>query len=67
MLVCSIFLYVRCESVRKIIDHVFGMFKKLFHILRLPMLVKKMSEVEQIVKVYCVLHNMGMQVSAFGV
>ena len=28
------------------------------------MLVKKMSEVEEIVKVCCVLHNMAMQVRA---
>lgn len=54
----------RCESVRKIIERVFGMLKKRFRILRLPMLVKKMSEVEEIVKVCCVLHNMAMQVRA---
>ncbi len=54
----------RCESVRKIIERVFGMLKKRVRILRL---VKKMSEVEQIVQVCCVLHNMFVQVSAFAV
>jgi hypothetical protein len=39
--------------MRKIIERVFGMLKKRFRILRLPMLVKKMSEVEDIVKVCC--------------
>ena len=52
------------ESVRKIIERVFGMLKKRVRILRL---VKKMSEVEQIVQVCCVLHNMFVQVSAFAV
>ena len=53
----------RCESVRKIIERVFGMLKKRFRILRLPMLVQDMSDVEDIVKTCCVLHNMGMQVT----
>jgi hypothetical protein len=48
----------RCESVRTIIERVFGMLKKRFRILRLSMLVKDMSEVEDLVKVCCVLHNM---------
>jgi hypothetical protein len=38
------------------------MLKKRFRILRLPMLVKDMAEVEDIVKVCCVLHNMCLQV-----
>ena len=52
--------------MRKIIERVFGMLKKRFRILRLPMLVKKMSEVEDIVKVCCVLHNMGIDVTFNG-
>ena len=44
-------VYARCETVRKIIERVFGMLKKRFRILRLPMLVKDMAEVEDIVKV----------------
>ena len=40
------------------------MLKKRFRILRLPMLVKDMAEVEDIVKVCCVLHNMCLQVHA---
>jgi hypothetical protein len=44
--------------VRKIIESVFGMLKKRFRILRLPMLVKDMSEVEELVKVCYVLRNM---------
>ena len=55
----------RCESVRKIIERVFGMLKKRFRILRLPMLVKDMAEVEDIVKVCCVLHNMCLQVHEY--
>jgi hypothetical protein len=55
-------VYTRCESVRKIIERVFDMLKKRFRILRLPMLVKDMTEVEHIVKVCCVLHNMCLQV-----
>ena len=55
----------RCESVRKIIERVFGMLKKRFRILRLPMLVKDTSEVEDMVKVCCVLHNMCLQVYVY--
>ena len=40
------------------------MLKKRFRILRLPMLVKDMAEVQDIVKVCCVLHNMCLQVYA---
>ena len=58
-------VYGRCESVRKIIERVFGMLKKRFRILRLPMLVKDMAEVEDIVKVCCVLHNMCLQVHEY--
>jgi hypothetical protein len=58
-------VYDRCESVRKIIERVFGMLKKRFRILRLPMLVKDMAEVEDIVKVCCVLHNMCLQVHKY--
>ena len=53
----------RCESVRKIIERVFGILKKRFRILWLPTLVKDTSEVEDMVKVCCVLHyNMCLQV-----
>jgi hypothetical protein len=55
----------RCESVRKIIERVFGMLKNRFRILRLPMLVQDMSEVEDMVKVCCVLHNMCLQVCVY--
>lgn len=41
------------------------MLKKRFRILRLPMLVKDMAEVEDIVKVCCVLHNMCLQVHEY--
>jgi hypothetical protein len=41
------------------------MFKKLFRILRLSMLVKDMSEVEDMVKVSCLLHNMCLQVCTY--
>jgi hypothetical protein len=58
------FWWHRCESVPKIITCVFGMIKKRFHMLRLSMLVIKMSEVQDIVKVCCVIHNMCIQVSA---
>ena len=40
------------------------MLKNRFRILRLPMLVQDMSEVEDMVKVCCVLHNMCLQVYA---
>ena len=41
------------------------MLKKRFRILRLPMLVENMSEVEDIVKGCCVLHNMCLQVCVY--
>ena len=58
-------MYTAGVSLRKIIERVFGMLKKRFHILRLPMLVKDMAEVEDIVKVCCVLHNMCLQVHEY--
>ena len=51
--------------MRNIIERVFGMLKKRFRILRLSMLVKDMSEVEDLVKVCCVLHNMCLQVCMY--
>jgi hypothetical protein len=41
------------------------MLKNRFRILRLPMLVQDMSEVEDMVKVCCVLHNMCLQVCVY--
>jgi hypothetical protein len=55
----------RCESVRKIIERVFGMLKKRFRILRLSRLVKDMSEVEDMVKLCCDQHNMCLQVCMY--
>jgi hypothetical protein len=55
--------------VRKIIEHVFDMLKTRFHILSLPMLIKSMTDVQDMVMmvhVFCVFHNICLELSTVG-
>ena len=53
--------FCRCESVRKVVERVFGMFKKRFRILKLPMLGRDINEIEDKLFSCFILHNMIMQ------
>jgi hypothetical protein len=47
----------RCESVRKAIERVFGMLKKRFRILKIPLPCRDIKLVADIVHCCCILHN----------
>ena len=49
------------RSVRKIIERVFGILKKRFRILKLPLCVKDLGDVEHVIRSCCILHNMIME------
>ena len=51
----------RCESVRKVVERVFGILKKRFRILKLPMLGRDINQIEDKLFSCCILHNMIMQ------
>ena len=56
----------RCESVRKIVERTFGMLKKRFRVLRLPMLYNRgtgggFAKLDNVFKTCCLLHNWLMQ------
>ena len=53
--------FCRCESVRKVVERVFGMLKKRFRILKLPMLGRDINEIEDKLFSCFILHNMIMQ------
>jgi len=47
-----------CESVRKAIERVFGILKKRFRILKIPLPCYNLLQVVDIVHSCCILHNM---------
>ncbi len=47
-----------CESVRKAIERVFGILKKRFRILKIPLPCYHLSQIVDIVHSCCILHNM---------
>ena len=47
--------------MRKIIERVFGILKKRFRILKLPLCVNDLAGVEHVIRSCCILHNMIMQ------
>jgi hypothetical protein len=47
-----------CESVRKAIERVFGILKKRFRILKIPLPCYNLSQIVDIVHSCCILHNM---------
>lgn len=50
-----------CESIRKDSERVFGVAKKRHRILRLPFLQHRAIDIDTIMKVCCILHNMLLQ------
>jgi hypothetical protein len=48
----------RCESVRKAIERVFGMLKKRFRILKIPLPCHNIFQITDILHSCCILHNM---------
>ena len=50
--------WYRCESVRKAIERVFGILKKRFRILKIPLPCYNLLQVVDIVHSCCILHNM---------
>ena len=50
-----------CESIRKDSERVFGVNKKRFRILRLPFLLHRARDIDTIMKVCVILHNMLLQ------
>lgn len=63
MLIChrAYNVHYRCESVRKAIERVFGMLKKRFRILKIPLPCRAIKLVADIVHSCCILHNMILQ------
>ena len=57
-------MYMRysCESVRKAIERVFGILKKRFRILKIPLPCYNLFQVVDIVHSCCILHNMILEV-----
>ena len=50
--------WYRCESVRKAIERVFGILKKRFRILKIPLPCYNLLQVVDILHSCCILHNM---------
>ena len=51
----------RCESVRKNVERTFGMLKKRFRLLSLPMLYSQhepATKIDNVFKTACIIHNM---------
>jgi hypothetical protein len=55
-------LYVpyRCESARKIVERVFGMLKKRFRYLKLPLLTQNITDIDNIIRSCFIMHNMNI-------
>ncbi len=51
----------RCESVRKAVERVFGMLKKRFRILKLPLTGDDIEEIEDMLFSCFIMHNMNMK------
>ena len=51
----------RCESVRKAVERVFGMLKKRFRILKLPLTGGDIGEIEDMLFSCFIMHNMNMK------
>ena len=47
----------RCESVRKIVERTFGILKKRFRVLRLPVMYSSGAKLDNVFKTCCLLHN----------
>jgi hypothetical protein len=50
----------RCESVRKVVERVFGMLKKRFRILKLSLLGGDIEEIENMLFSCSIMHNMNL-------
>ena len=48
----------RCESVRKAVERVFGILKKRFRVLKLPLMGGDVEEVEDMLFSCFIMHNM---------
>ncbi len=51
----------RCESVRKVVERVFGMLKKRFRILKLPLTDGDIQEIESMLFSSFIMHNMNLK------
>ncbi len=56
-----LFYTVRCESVRKTVERVFGMLKKRFRVLKLPLMGNNVEEIEDILFSCFIMHNMSLK------
>jgi hypothetical protein len=51
----------RCESARKDVEHVFGMLKKRFRFLKLPIIMNNIKDIEHMIHACFILHNMNIE------
>jgi hypothetical protein len=56
-----LFYTVRCESVRKAVERVFGMLKKRFRVLKLPLMGNNVEEIEDMLFSCFIMHNMSLK------
>ena len=51
----------RCESARKIVERVFGMLKKRFRFLKLPIMMNNIKDIEHMIHSCFIMHNMNIE------
>ncbi len=55
-----LYILYRCESARKIVERVFGILKKRFRYLKLPMLTQNITDIHNIIRSCFIMHNMNI-------
>jgi len=51
----------RCESARKAVERVFGMLKKRFRFLKLPIMMHNIHDVDNMIRSCFIIHNMNIE------
>ncbi len=56
-ILCTLYRY---ESARKAVERVFGMLKKRFRFLKLPIITKSITDIDNMIRSCFILHNMNI-------